>query len=244
MARLTDLAKDQPSGEGQGGFQRKAGQPFFRAGGLGGQPEPMPEVAAQAEAQPEPLPAATPHVAESPAEAKPPKPRKPREKAVAQYPSRAERLKKGGLSPHLLASALVRVTPTVQEQPKRELLGEVSRGARLDLTTWAEIEAMAGSQRNMAGWAREALLFVSEQGVAPATLRACSEEIQARREAGGGRGRSLMVALGRTNKVTVEILSERASLSEQAVIEGALELYRKTYQAALAETNTPNPEED
>ena len=178
------------------------------------------------------------------ADPKPLKSRKPREKPAApQRPTREQRLQ-GGLPAHLLAKALTRVTPTVQEQPKRELLGEVSRGARLDLTTWSEIETMAGGQRNMAGWAREALLFVSEQGVASATLRVCSEEIQARRERGGGRGRSLMVALGRTGKATVEILAERASLSEQAVIEGVLELYRKTYQAALDEAASAGSDQE
>lgn len=237
MARLSDLAKDQSNREG--GFHRKLGKPFFLAGGIGPEAEMEPMTTQNEIPQTEPIPDLDPDVSLS--DPKAPKSRKANAQPNAQTTSPVSRVRrlKGGLPAHVLAQALNRITPTVRPQPKRELLGEVSRGARLDLTTWSEIEDMAGGQRSMAGWAREALLFVSEQGVSPATLRTCAEEIQARRELSGGRGRSLMVALGRTGKATVEVLAKRTNLSEQAVVEGVLELYRKTYQAALDENSAP-----
>lgn len=224
MARLNDLNKQQGGGApgapsaGAPPFQRKVGQPFFTAEGLGHAPEggnPDPEGAAGA-------PGGGADSPSGPAGAGRPAP-----------VTRAQRLK-GGIPANRLAKAMAKVE--AQPRPaKRELLAEVSRGARLDLQTWTDVEELAGGQRKMAGWAREALEFVAGQGVAAEALRGEAEAIRQKRELDGGRGRTLVVALGATLKDTAEILSRRTGLAEQAVLEACIGLYHKAHLVALEE---------
>jgi hypothetical protein len=211
MGKLTDLSREAaaaPRSETFTPFVRKPATPFFQPTGIGHHESPQGAAQGGNEGAPS-----------KPSEASP--------------VTRAQRLK-GGIPANRLAKALVAVLPTIKAAPKKELLGEVSRGARLPVETWAEIEALAGNQRGMPEWVRAAINFVAENQVPAEVLKSAAAEIQRRRES-EGRGRTISVALGSVVKQTTEELAKRSNLSEQGVLEGAIELYRLAHVQALAE---------
>lgn len=212
MARLGDLNKQPPppTGSEPPAFHRKAGQPFFTAPGLGH--TPLPAEDPQATGREGDVEGAGSH---------------------SSRVTRAQRLK-GGIPANRLAEAMVKVAAQPQTG-KRELLGEVSRGARLDLNTWDDVEKLAGGQRKMPAWAREALRFVAGQSVSAEALISEAESVRRRREEDGGRGRTLVVALGSTGKFTAETLAKRTGLAEQAVLEACVSLFHKAHLVAMEE---------